>query len=177
MLTLLFIIALVLAWPTFGLSLVAWFIILFFKGKSKAIASSQRHVTKDVIEPLFQERFAEFYMALDIPFFPGEKSDLATSHQCGRFIMNYLAHNPVEAGIFLRGLKRWATKGSDQLCDPVEAAEYEVQYQDKQEVHLTAYRAIEALMKQNSLPCFRGVDLEVVEQFSNAIESRESLRG
>jgi hypothetical protein len=173
---LLFILALILAWPTLGLSLVAWFVFLFLKGKKQAKASDQRKVIAEVIEPIFKGRFANFYDALDVPFDWDEGSQ-SKSHQCGRFIMNYLANNPSEAAIFTRGLKRWATKGSGQLCDPVEAAEFEKRYDEKKEIHLTAYRAIEALMSQNNLPCFEGVDLDTVSQYISAIESRERLQG
>lgn len=172
-----FILALLLAWPTFGLSLVAWFVLLFLKGAQQAKSSEQRKVVAEVIEPLFKGRFADFHDALDVPYEWNAERTQSKSHQCGRFIMNYLANNPSEAAIFTRGLKRWATKGSGQLCDPVEAAEFEVRYDEKKEIHLTAYRAIEALMSQNNLPCFQGVDLDAVSQYISAIESRERLHG
>ncbi len=175
--SLLFILALLLAWPTFGLSLVAWLLLLFLKGAKQAKASEQRKVVSEVIEPLFKGRFADFYDALDVPYRWDSERTQSQSHQCGRFIMNYLAHNPGEAAIFTRGLKRWATKGSGQLCDPVEAAEFETHYDEKKEIHLTAYRAIEALMSQNNLPCFQGIDLDAVSQYTSAIESRERLQG
>lgn len=174
---LLFIIALILAWPTFGLSLVAWFLLLFLNGVKEAKASKKRKVIAEVIEPLFGGRFSDFYDALDVPYEWNAERTQSKSHQCGRLIMNYLAHNPSEAALFTRGLKRWATKGSGQLCDPVDAAGYEMLYDEKKEIHLTAYRAIEALMSQNSLPCFQGVDLDAVSQYASAIESRERLRG
>lgn len=173
---LLFILALLLAWPTFGLSLVAWFVLFALKGFKQAEASEQRKIVAEVIEPLFKGRFADFYDALDIPYLRNAERTQSKSHQCGRFIMNYLAHNPSEAAIFTRGLKRWAAKGSGQLCDPVEAAEFETRYDEKKEIHLVAYRAIEALMSQNNLPCFQGVDLGAVSQYTSAIESRERLQ-
>jgi len=166
----LFVVALVLAWPTFGLSLVAWFVVAFLKGKSAAKASAQRHVKLAVIEPWFQERFAEFYMALDVPYSLDEEPDWETAHQCGRLIMNYLAHNPSEADIFYRGLLGWTRNdmGVGGLCDPAEAAECEL-LAEKGEIHFISYHAIKALMKNNSLPCFRTVDLAAVEQLLNEI--------
>jgi hypothetical protein len=174
---LLFILALLLAWPTLGLSLVAWFVLVFLKAAKRAKASAQREVIAEVIEPLFKGRFADFYDALDVPYRWDAERTQSESHQCGRFIMKYLAHNPSEAAIFTRGLKRLAAKGSGQLCDPVQAAEFETRYDEKREIHLTAYRAIEALMSQNNLPCFQGVDLDAVSQYTSAIESRERLQG
>lgn len=174
--TLLFIVALLLAWPTFGISLLLWFAILVFRGKQQADATARRHVTSEVIEPLFRGRFSDFYKALDIPHkFDADITD-ESAHQCGRHIMNYLSHNPSEAAIFVKGLKKWALKGSGNLCDPVEAAETESRYDAKEEIHLVSYRAIEALMKQNSLRCFNSVDLDALSQYISAIESRARLQ-
>jgi len=173
---LLFIIALLLAWPTFGISLVAWFVVLFFRGKQQADATARRHVTSEVIEPLFRGRFSDFYRSLDIPHKSGTQVSEESAHQCGRHIMNYISHNPSEAATFIRGLKKWATKGSGTLCDPVEAAETESKYDAKEEIHLVSYRAIEALMTQNPLQCFSSVDLNAITQYISAIESRARLQ-
>ncbi len=64
---LLFIVALVLAWPTFGLSLVAWFVLMWFNAKQKVAGIHRREEMKTVIEPLFRGQFAEFFLALDVP--------------------------------------------------------------------------------------------------------------
>ena len=163
---LLFILALVLAWTTFGLSILAWLVLAFFKSKRKVDAIDERNNRKALIEPIFGGRFSEFFKALDMPILHGFHVGEADAHQCGRHIMNYLAHNPQEGAIFLQGLKKWQTKGSYQLCDPVTAAESERTYDVKAEIHLVSYRAVEALMTNNkNLQCFGSINFgKLVEQ-------------
>lgn len=162
----LFLVALVLAWPTFGLSILAWVALAFFKGKQKRGQIDQRHSRAALLEPLFNGRHAEFFNALDIPRVHGyEVSDDAAA-TCGRHIVTYIAHNPEEAAAFAQGLMKWQTKGDPRPADPVLAAESENQYGAKGDVHLVSYRAIEALMTNNkSLTCFRSLDYgRVVEE-------------
>lgn len=163
---LLFIVALVLAWPTFGLSILAWLVLAFFKSKAKVDAIDERENRKALIEPVFGGRFSEFFKALDIPILHGSHVSEADAHQCGRHIMTYLAHNPQEGALFLQGLKKWQTKGSHQLCDPVTAAKSERDYDAKAEIHLVSYRAVEALMaNNNNLRCFRSINFgKVMEE-------------
>jgi len=164
----LFVLALLLAWPTFGLSLVAWFVWMFVHTKSKV-------ETKDKIieniEPLFQNKFGAFYSMLDVPKVRGAKISSEDATQCGRFIMLYLAQNQEELLLFLRGLDRWKDKGSQTLCDPVTAAEYELNVRQKSEVHLAAYRAIEALISNNrNLRCFASVDFAALVAYRMSTE-------
>lgn len=162
---LLFILALVLAWPTFGLSILAWLVLAFFRSKKKIDAIAERDNRKVLIEPIFGGRFSEFFEALEMPILHGLRVDETDAHQCGRHIMNYLAHNPQEGALFLQGLKKWQTKGSHQLCDPVTAAESERDYDSKAEIHLVSYRAAEALMTNNNLRCFGSINFgKLVEQ-------------
>lgn len=154
----LFIVALLLAWPTFGLSIVAWFVLVFLKAKGNANRVERRDKVKEVIEPLFEGRFSNFFFALDIPIYDGEEMSEAEAHQCGRHIMNYIAHNPIETSEFIRGLQRWKTKGAPNLCDPITAAQDENRYNAKGEIHAVSYRAVEALMIKNKISCFKKVD-------------------
>lgn len=155
----LFIIALLLAWPTFGLSIVAWLAILFIKAKGNASRVEKRERVKEVIEPMFGDRFAEFFFALDMPTFKWEEVSETEAHQCGRHIMNYIAHNPTETTEFMNGLKNWTTKGDPNLCDPVTAAKAENTYNAKGAIHAVSYRAVEAVMTNNRIKCFEKVDL------------------
>lgn len=165
----LFIIALLLAWPTFGLSIVAWFALLFFKAKGKVNRIEEREKVKEVIEPLFGGRFSEFFLALDMPIYDWEEMSEAEAHQCGRHIMNYIAHNPTETSEFIRGLQKWKTKRAPNLCDPITAAQDENRYNAKGEIHAVSYRAVEALMTNNSMPCFKKVD------FAGVLEKKAML--
>ncbi len=159
----LFLVALVLAWPTFGLSLVVWFILAWSKAKNKVAKSDRREELKTVIEPLFQGRFADFYYALDVPTIGGNPS-IQEAHQCGRHIMNYLAQNPSEAALFMKGLdKKLKTMGNTSLCAPVTAALKEKTTPQKGDIHLTSYRAIEAIITNNpNLSCFKNVSILLV---------------
>ena len=167
----LFIAALVLAWPTFGLSLVGWFVLAWFKSRQKVAGINRREELKTVIEPIFQGRFSEFFYALDMPTISDEQLTEQEAHQCGRHIMNYLAHNPSETAIFMEGLQKWRTKGSPTLCDPVTAASDEKNLNAKGEIHLTSYRAVEAVMANNSgLRCFSKISLSLVALKRSSLE-------
>jgi hypothetical protein len=155
----LFVVALVLAWPTYGLSLVGWLVLTIFKAKSKAGKVERRHEFVSMIEPLFQNQHGSFFVALDIPKLHEFEFSQADAHQCGRHIMNYFAQNPEDAALFIRGLDRWKTKGGQVLCDPITAAKCEITCGKKSEIHLASYRAIEALMVNNKgLKCFQPVN-------------------
>ncbi len=171
----LFIVALLLAWPTFGLSLIVWVVIAFFNIKKKEYNNNQRKVISEIISPLFKERYGEFYKSLDIPYVLFDYGPESDAIKCGRHIVNYISHNPEEAAQFIEGLKFWTLKGSSSLCDPIEAAKCEVGQNIKRHIHLVSYRAIEALMMHNNLPCFNSVDLPRLKQYIDAIEAREVI--
>lgn len=167
----LFIVALILAWPTFGISLVVWCVLAWFNASQKVAGINRREEQKTVIEPLFQGRFSDFFYALDMPTTLGEELTEQEAHQCGRHIMNYLASNPSESVIFMKGLDKWRTKGSPTLCDPVTAASYEKNLNAKGAIHLTSYRAIEAVMTNNpSLGCFSKISLPLVSLNRSTME-------
>lgn len=169
--SILFIVALVLAWPTFGLSLIAWFVLAWFKARQKVTGINRREEVKTTIDPLFQNRFSDFFYALDMPTTSDEELTEQEAHQCGRHIMSYLAHNPSEAAIFMKGLDKWRTKGNPTLCDSVTAAGDEKNLNAKGEIHLTSYRAVEAVMTNNSgLRCFSKVSLPLVSLNRSTLE-------
>lgn len=161
----LFLLALVLAWPTYGLSVLAWVVIAIVMAKSKANRAVDRETRKIYIEPLFTGRFADFFRALDVPTRGATVVSEAHAHQCGRHIMNYVAHNPAEGAEFMRGLEKWRTKGDPQPCHPVVAAGDEVRFNQRGAIHLVSWRAIEAVMTNNpGLECFRDIDLAGVKK-------------
>ena len=172
----LFILALIFAIPTFGLSLVAWFILAWLNAKQKVAGINRREEMKTVIEPLFGGQFAEFFLALDVPtmfeeFTPEE------ARQCGRHIMNYLAHNPSETALFMKGLEKHRARTGDVALDPVGAARDEHRRNAKAEIHLTSYRAITAITTNNaSVGSFRKAHLAAVAMNVNALESLELIR-
>lgn len=170
---LLFLLALLLAWPTFGLSLLAWFALGFYHANVKVAAGERRRKVADDIGPLFKEKHDEFYKALDIPYLTQRTISDDDAMRCGRHIMNYIAHNPHELKIFMSGLQRWKTKGSYEPCDAITAATCENDYNAKGEIHLTSYRAIEALVANNpNLKCFSSVNLSRLAKYISSLETR-----
>lgn len=155
----LFLIALLLAWPTFGISLLVWLAIMWMQAQKKAIKSEERKEKALIIEPLFGGRYVDFYKKLSPPLKDGSHAiDEKDAHQCTRHIVNYIAHNSEELKIFIEGLERWPKEGGG-LCDPVTALDLEVSLGRRGNIHEVSLRAIAALMKQNpQLKCFQNVD-------------------
>ena len=168
----LFLIALFLAWPTFGISIIIWFILLFLNAKENVKAIERREHNLQVIEPLFEGRFVEFFMALDIPIYGWEKITNEDAYQCGRHIMSYIAHNPEEAVILVQGLEK---KQLEYPCDLITAAEDERDLNAKGEIHIVTYRAIEALITQNKIKCFEKIDLAGVLERQARLEIKKIL--
>jgi hypothetical protein len=167
----LFIVAVLLAWPTYGISILLWIGLSLARGALRGVANKRREQVRDILSPLFSNDFGGFFNALDIPVVGGYEFTSEESIQCGRHIVNYLAHNPSEAAIFIKGLERWRTKGDANLCDPITAARDEKELDAKCEVHLTSYRAIEAIMTNNkNLRCFHMVDYGRVIEYKLHIE-------
>ena len=152
----LFLIALVLAIPTFGLSIVGWFVLALVKNLGKAARSKRREEIASQLEPLFGDAFDDFFMSLGVPAMYGCQISQPDAYKCGRHIMNYIAHNPTELASFMMGLKN----EDGTFNNPVSAADYEAMRGELGEVHLTSYRAIQALVLNNpSMKCFESVDV------------------
>ena len=174
----LFVIALLLAWPTFGMSIIAWFVLMFLKAKGNVDKVDRREEIKNIIEPLFQKRFRDFFMALShISIVTGCDLTDEEAHQCGHHIMNYLAHNPSEAAILMQGLEewrtaQWRTDGPLELCDLVATAEHETEFANGYgKIHLVAYRAIESIMTNNkNIKCFSKIDFGSIVEFRERLE-------
>lgn len=157
---LLLLVALLLVWPTYGISLILWFALLFIRTQNKTDKIDARRERAFLLEPLFTNRQADFFNALEVPL----KSAIGTlsyndAHQCGRHIMNYIAHNPGELQIFVDGLKRWA-RDDGQMCHPVTAVEIERRLGGRGDLYGVALRATEAIVTRNpNLQCFQSIDL------------------
>ncbi|MFJ2446773.1 hypothetical protein [Pseudomonas sp. NPDC087626] len=168
---LLFIFAVLLAWPTYGLSILLWFGLAVARGAFKRFAIRRREQARNLLMPLFPEDLGFFFSALDVPLVNGYHLTEEELRECGSHFVNYLSHNPSEAALFIKGLERWRTKGEVNLCNPVNAALDENHLEAKREIHLTAYRAIEALMTNNkNLKCFRKIDFGRVLEYRQRIE-------
>ena len=172
---LLLVVALILAWPTYGLSLVAWFVLSLIRVAARRAAIERRKDLRAQLEPLFEQRFDEFFLALDVPMRSKYEVTNQEATQCGRHILNYLAHNPGEAALFLKGVEKEARRFGGKQPDPVLAARREVFNGAKAEMHLSCGRAIVAVATHNpSLQCFRNVHLDLLQRDLKKIEA--SLR-
>lgn len=160
---LLLIVALVLAWPTYGLSLLAWFAINWVDAKNKVNKSDRRRVISSAIEPLFNNAHGDFARALKLPIWAGRNMSSEDATQCGRHIMNYIANNPEELSEFMKGLNKWRDREGGRLPSALAAVQYEDDDLKYEEVHLVSYRAVEALMAKNPhLTCFAAVQTKGV---------------
>jgi hypothetical protein len=156
---LLFLLALLLAWPTYGISLIVWLTVHFISIEKKTDKIDAGRETAILLEPLFTNQQADFFNALEVPLKPaiGAVSH-NDAHQCGRHIMNYIAHNPGELLAFVSGLKRWASDDG-QMCHPVAAVHIERRL-GRGDVLAVSLRAIEAIVTHNpNLQCFQSIDL------------------
>lgn len=167
----LFVVALLLAWPTYGLSILVWLGLMFFKAKKKVNEIDRRKEMAVVLEPLFNDRFDDFFLALDIPYVHGYHITREEAKQCGRHVMNYIAHHPSETAIFMKGLEKWRVRINSSSLDPIEAAQAEMNLDEHAEMHYIAYRAVETIMKNNpNLKCFHKVDLAAVYEYGSAMD-------
>ncbi|WP_300725424.1 tetratricopeptide repeat protein [Pseudomonas sp.] len=163
-----FVVALVLAWPTFGLSVLCWAVCFYVFGRKKTKARIPK-ADLAAVEAVFQHEYADFFKALDVPYLQGAVITDGEAEQCGRHIKNYIAGNPPEIGLFFKGLAKWRTKGGDAYASPAIAAGEEFKFNLKEHVHGVSYRAIEALMINNpGLRCFKSVNLAMVSQYVHA---------
>lgn len=120
-----FVLALLLAWPTFGVSLLAWLAFVWLRAQKNVVRADARREKALLIDSIFSGRQAEFFSALNVPLKASAcvqtKDD---ARKCGQHIVNYIAHNPDEMEVFLCGLKRWAGE-NEELCHPVAALHIE----------------------------------------------------
>lgn len=174
----LLIIALIVAWPTYGLSLIAWGAMLVLKRKLPNESSAKN----SNLESIFHDQYASFFLSLDIPTVStlhGTSMSAEEANQCGRHIANYISRHPDEMKLFISGLDRWRTKGSPELCDPVTAARQECRFKAWGEIHIVSWRAAEAVMKNNRhLTCFKKVDLpEITAKLDTALSGSSKDEG
>lgn len=160
--TILFILAILLAIPTSGLSILAWIVWFFWAARNKAKdrVSGLNHMraTRSVVEPLVGGDTAEFYQSLDIPNTYTETRSESHDSQCGQHILNFISHNPDLTQAFMEALKLHRLKGSASLPTAIEAIEFERSWQGGP-LHHICYFAIATLTSQNRLPCFDSVDI------------------
>ena len=118
--TLLFLLAVLLAIPTYGLSLLAWIAWFFLaaRNNAKERINGLEHMraTRSVVEPLVGGTRSEFYQAFDIPKSDSDERSDARDSQCGQHILNFISHNPDATQAFMEALKLHRLKGSAQLA-------------------------------------------------------------
>ena len=172
----LFLVALVLIWPTYGLSILAWLIFAFLRGQAEKGKVEHRKEIAGEISGLIHGQYAKFFLALDMPFWIDSEISQAEADQCGRHIVNYIGHNSQEYAVFVKGLLKWKTKGSFNF-EPIIAAQSEKDYKCFAEIHAVCDRPIVALMANNkNLKCFGKVNLPELMSKLSDIEMKMLLR-
>jgi len=179
--TIIFLLALLLAIPTYGLSLLAWIVWMFLAAgrtaKDRVTGLDHMRATRSAVEPLVGGTRSEFYQALDMKKTrSGTKSESRDS-ECGQHILNFISHNPDFTQAFMEALKFHRLKGSVSLPTAIESIELERSWQGGP-MHHICYFAIAALTVQNSLPCFDDVDIawmtkkmfEIAHDFPGAVD-------
>ena len=107
----LLLVALVLAWPTFGLSLVAYFALRLVRGylqaKAQMEGKQRRADFRTLMEPLFQGRIEEFFVTLEIPRWAWADGEFTKeeARECMKHILYFFSDNPDEAAQFTRALE------------------------------------------------------------------------
>ncbi|RVP20797.1 hypothetical protein [Sinorhizobium meliloti] len=144
---------------------------LISKARRKVVEAKAARAIE--IEPIFNGNYREFIHWLDIPLLPGKNVSNEDAQKCGRHIERYLVHNEKEGALFVEGVAEWCR--SDSL-DAMTAAEMERDVGGKGKVHLTAYRALEAVMTNNkNLNCFDSIDYGKLIGYRASLELKEAM--
>ncbi|MGJ5618753.1 hypothetical protein [Sulfitobacter sp. MF3-043] len=173
--TLLCVLAVFFAWPTFGLSILALFGWIAWTGYSKAQKAKNRQALSVELEPVFDkdgtgDGYHSLMLSLGLP--KKNESVGLTEHQllmlkeCGRLVMLYFAHNPREAKAFMEARKKF---DPDEFVSPGELLQWEdsehrsfIWGYHSRDLRLVCFHAVKALMTNNDLPCFEPFDLEEI---------------
>lgn len=162
--TILFLIALLLAIPTTGLSLLVWVVVFFLaarnKAKNKISGLDHMRSTRAVVEPMIGGTRAQFYNAIAVPKLYGSSiRSREEDERCGQHILNFISHNPGLPEAFMDALKFHRFKGSASMPTAIEALENESQSDRRGPIHHLCFFAISTLMLQNKLTCFDDVNM------------------
>lgn len=163
----LFLLAVLLAIPTSGLSIIAWVVWFVIaarnKAKERVAGLDGIRATRSVMEPLVGGSWADFYRALDIPKVAHKPGNAAYDERCGQHILNFISHNHHVTEAFMNALKLHRMKGNPALPTAIEALGYEREWQGGP-MHHICYLAVTTLTSQNSLHCFDDVDMIAVRR-------------
>lgn len=154
----LFLLAVLLAFPTSGISIVAWLIYRYIRYQAESSRLSRRvQVREEIIKPLLNDRYLEYFIALAIPIRHGISITHREAEQCGRHIINFISHNPSVTSEFLKELQELSNEGG--LIDPIEALRIEREIGGLGNIHMISYKSMMTLIRQNDIPCFNKVDM------------------
>ena len=180
--TLLFLLALFLAWPTFGLSFLGFFGWIAWTGYSRGNMVHKREALSLLLEPMFDRNveggqgYVRLIESLRLPWRREDAYDgfpEAEYRQCGRLVMLFLANNPPEAAAFIKAMREI---DPTDFSAPHETLDYEEQNRQGNDLRLICYRAVEALMTNNDLPCFAGFDLAEISRRVTEMTKEQKAR-
>jgi|TARA_R100000935_G_scaffold58859_1_gene98699 hypothetical protein len=171
--TFLFVLAVFLAWPTFGLSFLVLLGWVAWTGYSRGKNAEKREHMSLLLEPLFAREheqsspYSNFIGQLELPIKDEFQNLILTSaqlEQCGRLVTQYFAHNPREATAFvntLHSVDPWddLSPGDALGCESQEHSSF-IWGHHSSDLRLVCFRAVKALMTNNDLSCFEPFDLD-----------------
>jgi len=153
---LLFLVALALAWPTAGLSLVAWFALFVLAKIRQKRGPANIKEKKELLEKIVDGRYIEFFNSLDFPKKPDHLINDDHARTMARLIINHISKHDDEMKLFIDGVSRWVNKDSQEV-DVVKMIELEKDDENRGGIHYASYRALLSLIRNNKLEIFNGI--------------------
>jgi hypothetical protein len=135
----------------FAFCVVAFLVYRSFSRTSQRLAVND--ASKNLLEPLFNNKFDDFFLSLNVPLKHGVAISNEDAYTCGRLVMVYLSHNPEDAKAFVESLD-----GNS----PEEALSYELMLEHDQSIRTIGFRAISTITSRYSHRCFSGIDVDRV---------------
>lgn len=154
-----------------ALCVIVFFIYRSYNKTAQRVALND--VSKSLLEPLFKDKFDEFFLNLNVPLKRGLAMSREDAFSCGRHVMVYLSHNPEDAKSFVRYLD-----GNS----PDEALSYELMLEHDQYIRTIGLRAISVITQRYNYRCFSAVDvgrlnakLDELERYPHAFHLDDGL--
>ena len=136
---------------------------MFYRAHAKTkLRLAVRDARRDFLRPLFNDRYAEFFVGLGVPLKEGTTMNKADADRIGRNIMLYLADNPSEAQAFLNCCH--------EVGNPIDAAECETMSDHMEVVRIMSFRALTNIVAMHNGPSYNAVDLDHVRVMLEAVE-------
>jgi hypothetical protein len=154
-----------------ALCVIAFFIYHWYSKTVHRVALND--TSKSILEPLFKDKFDDFFLNLNVPLKPGLAMSKEDAFSCGRHVMVYLSHNPDDAKSFVQHLD-----GNS----PDEALSYELMLEHDQYIRTIGFRAVSVITHRYNHRCFSAIDinrlngkLDELERYPHAFHLDDGL--